>query len=110
MVVLAHRAGQVATHDLGRQETLLLQHAHAIGEVAQLTDVAGPAIALEQLDGLGGELERRHVVLIGALRGEEAEEQGDVLGTRAQGRDLDGNGIEAEEQVLTEASARHGLL
>ena len=50
------------------------------------------------------------MVLVGALGGEEAEEQGDVLGTRAQGWDLDGDGIEAEEQILAEASARYGLL
>ena len=50
------------------------------------------------------------MVALGAQRSKEAEEQGDILRTIAQGGYFDGHRIEAEEQVFTEAPSLDGLL
>ena len=53
MIVYTQIPWQVARDGLCRHGALLLKDADAVGEVAQLTDIPWPAIALKELSGLG---------------------------------------------------------
>lgn len=110
MIVYTQIPRQVARDGLCRHGAILLEDADAVGEVAQLTDIPWPAIALEELSSLGRQTQGRHVVALGAHRSEETEEQGDILHTATQGRHLDGYGIETEEEVFAEAATLDSLL
>ena len=110
MIVYAQIPWQVARDGLCRHGTLLLEDADAVGEVAQLTDIPWPAIALEELSSLGRQTQGRHMVALSTHRSKETEEQGNILHTATQGRHLDGYGIETEEEVFAEAATLDSLL
>ena len=88
---------------------LLLDDGNLLGDILQLTDVAGPGIGGQHLACLVGQLDGRHVVVLGKVGSELAEEQVDVLLPFTQGRYLDGHGVQTVVEVFPEASVDNRL-
>ena len=88
---------------------LLAEHRHLLGDVLQLAHVAWPLVLQHEALGIFGERDLRQVVFLGHLTGEEAEQHQDVLAAIAQGRHLDGDGVQTIVQVFAEASLADGL-
>jgi hypothetical protein len=75
-------------------------HDHqALDRVAQLADVAAPAIALQRVHRRRVEAPRLQIVLIAGEPGEVLDQQRDVLAAFPQRRHDDRNHIETEEQI-----------
>ena len=99
---------ELAQH-LGGDEPFLAEHGDLLGDVLQLTDVARPLVAHEQLLGLVAEGDTVHLVLLGYLHGKQAEQQYDVLAALAQRRNLYGHLVQTVVEVLAEAPLTDGL-
>ena len=76
--------GNELVQNLGRYQAFLAEHGNLLGDVLQLTDIAWPFVAHEQLFGLVGEYHFVHLVLLGHLHGEETEQQNNVLAALTQ--------------------------
>lgn len=72
--------------------------------VVELADVAGPAMLQKGLDGGGFEAADLLAVTLGVAGEEVRGERGDVFAAFAERREMDFDGVEAEEEVGTEAS------
>ena len=77
----------------------------ALDDVAELADVAGPVVGLELVDGGVGDFDAGAAVLLAELGEEFAREERDVLFAVAQGRDVEGDDVEAVEEVFAEVAA-----
>ena len=77
----------------------------ALDDVAELADVAGPVVGLELVDGGVGDFDAGAAVLLTELGEELAGEERDVLFAVAQGRDVEGDDVEAVEEVFAEVAA-----
>ena len=75
-----------------------------LDDIAQLADVAGPREGLEGAHGLGAELFGLPGVPGGEVAAEHFRKRRDVLGAVAQRREVDGDDIEAVEEILTEGA------
>ena len=92
----------------GRDRQGSRQHKSALDDIAQLADVARPAMLVQHSEGLGIDVGHGHVVAAGAVADEPRRQQGDVrapVTQRGQGDDQD---VEAVIEVLAE-TARRGL-
>ncbi len=88
----------------GRDAGARVHDDDALDRVAKLADVAGPRVALEGGEGLGVEALRPLVVGAGEAFVEVLDERGHVLGPLAQGRNLEGDDVEAVEEVGAEGA------
>ena len=79
-------------------------------QVLQLPHVAGPPVGREAGQDLGGHFRRGHARLPRSPGEEVREEEGDVLGTLAQGRHLHPDHVEPVEEVFPEPAVLHGGL
>ncbi len=77
----------------------------ALDEVAQLADVAGPVVLAEGGEGVFGHLDVGAAVLRAELLEEFLDEERDVFLAVAQGRDEEGDDVEAVEEVFAEVAA-----
>ena len=94
----AHRGGQIAQGDFRSAG-----HDHAVFDGgAQLSHVARPVVADEGFQGVGGQLAQRFVVILGRFAQEVDGEQRDVPAAVAEGREVELDDVEAEEEVLAE--------
>ena len=84
--------------------------ANLLCDIAELTDIARPIIVFEQLIGIGGEANERHLILFGELRYELAEKQWDVVFSVTQRGHLNLYHVESIEQVHTEAPLLYSTL
>jgi hypothetical protein len=76
--------------------------------VPELSDVARPAVAPQELARLPGDLDRaREPALAAGVGDEEAHRLVDLVDAFAQRRDRERDPVQAEEQVLAEQAARH---
>ena len=85
------------------------EHDAALDGVFQLAHVARPLVIDQGAEGVGGELARGQVVLSGVEVEEVVGEQGDVFAAGAQGGQVDGDDVEAVEEVFAEAAVAHRL-
>lgn len=79
-------------------------------DVGELSDVAGPGLGLEQLDGFVGEGGLTDAEFAGEAEAEMAGEGGNVLGALSEGWKGDGELAEAIEEVLAEEAFGEHLL
>lgn len=89
---------------MGKAEGLLLDAGLVDGvldHVAQLADVAGPVVMVEDVEHVRGQGEARLAVLRRQLPGKMGREQSNVLLAVLQRRDVDGEGGNAVEEVLS---------
>src|SRR5215831_5137678 len=106
VVVVARRARQVG--DLGRKiaggdRLALSRHDQALDDVPELADVAGEPIPGERVEGIRREgPPPAHLAL--ELGEDQVDEVGDVLRMLAQGRNVDGEDVEAVEEIAAEGS------
>src|SRR5215472_11738774 len=77
----------------------------ALDDVAELADIAGPVVGLELVDGGVGDFDAGAAVFLPELGEELAREEGDVFFAVAQGRDEEGDHVEAVEEVFAEVAA-----
>ncbi len=77
----------------------------ALDDVAQLADVAGPVVLLERGEGGVGDFDVGAAVLLAELGEEFAGEERDVFLAIAQRRDVEGDDVEAVEEVFAEVAA-----
>ena len=82
-----------------------VQDEDALDDVAELADVAGPVVLLERGEGGVGDLDVGAAVLLAELGEELAGEERDVFLAVAQGRDVEGDDVEAVEEVFAEVAA-----
>ena len=94
-----------------RQEHIACrQYGGTLQGVLQLTDITGPGVGLHDLDGFPGELEKRAVLLLGDAGEEILCQQGDVLRTSAERRQMDTDDIETVIEILAEFLLGDGFL
>jgi len=72
--------------------------------ILQLADIAGPVITFEELKAVGVEAFQGDFYFAADLSQEEVGEFGDVLGALAEGRDEEGNDVEAVVEVFAESA------
>jgi hypothetical protein len=80
----------------------------ALDDVLELTHVARPVIGLEGGQGPARDAADVLLELLGVLAEKVLDEDGNVGLARAQGRDGDGDHVEAVVQVLAEGARAHG--
>jgi hypothetical protein len=83
------------------------EHHHALRQVLQLAHVAGPIMIDERLQRRGRDLDERPVVLDRVLLDEEVRERRDFLAAFAQGRKIDRDLVQPQEQVFAKAPRGH---
>ena len=76
------------------------EHDGALDRVLELPDVARPVVALEERERVGTQLEARLVVLAAVLVEEAVREQGHVLPSLAQRRQLDHDHVQPVEEIF----------
>ena len=82
-----------------------------LSDVLELSDIAGPLVALHNLFGFGREGDvLRHLIFLGNLHGEHLEQQDDIFSAFTQGRHLDGDGVQAVVEVFAELAVAYGSL
>src|SRR5712691_4693664 len=86
------------------------QHHRALDDVLELAQIAGPRIALEEVERFRGEAVHALVDLGLGLAKEMMGEHGNVLGPVAQRRKGDGERVEAVEEILPELADGERLL
>src|SRR5215813_11659661 len=86
------------------------EHHGSFDDVLQLTEIAGPGIALEEIERLGSEAVDLLVHLRLGFAQEVMREDGDVLDALAERGEGDGEGVEAVEEVLAELPRSERLL
>ena len=82
----------------------------ALDDVLEFADVAGPAVEFQDGHALVGDAADADAVLAGKAGHELAGQKGDVLLVLAEGGDVNGNDVEAEEEVLAEFPALDAVL
>src|SRR5215471_4314588 len=86
------------------------QHDRPLDDVLELSQIAGPRIALEEIESLWGEPVHLLVHLGLRLAEKVMRQDGDVLGTLPQWRQRDREGVEAIEKILPELTRGQRLL
>jgi len=76
----------------------------ALDEVAELADVARPVVLAKRGEGVVGEVDVLAAVLLAELDEELFYERGDVFLAVAEGRDEEGDDVEAVEEVFAEVA------
>ena len=100
---LRRRHPHFQRHDVRRDAIAGRQDRHALDDVAELADVAGPGVALEQrASDVGVDRARPDVVAGAELRQEVGHERPDVLRPLAQRRHADRKPAQAVEEILAE--------
>lgn len=90
--------------EVGKAEGLLLDAGLVDGmldHVAQLADVAGPVVMVKDVEHVRGQGEARLAVLRGQLPGKMGREQSNVLLAVLQSWDVDGEGGNTVEEILS---------
>ena len=105
VLAIGEPAGEGASREPG-----VAQHDHPLDDVLQLPDIAGIAVALEPLHGLGRQREAVSLIEPGVALDEVLGQERDLLGALAQRRHLDLDHVEAVVEILAEAPGGHGLL
>ena len=94
-----------AEPEVGGADDLARGHEYAaLDGVVEFADVAGPAMVLHGLEGAGVKPGDGLAVALDMLLEEMLGEERDVLAALAQWRQVDGNGVETEKQILAEFS------
>jgi len=111
----ANRSRRRAAADVGRQlvdghRLAPAEKNRTLDDVAQLAHIAGPGIHLEKVDYLVTETLDFAPTIGGELAQEHIREQRDVLAAFPQGRQVDGDGVDAEVEVLSKPSLADFLL
>ena len=83
------------------------QEHRAFDDVLQLADVAGPVVAAEQIERLGGKAGDGLLVHGAGAFEEVAGEHGDVVGALAQRRHVHDEGGQAIVEILAEVAGEH---
>ena len=108
--ILCHGRG-VEDDPLGRRGDFHgLLGGQGLGEAHELADVPGPAVALEEGDGVVGQGDFAHPVFFRKIRSELSEQQVDIVFPFAQGRDADAGGGEPVVEILAELPAPDGVV
>ena len=89
------------------QHAVRTHHDRALDQVAELAHVAGPVVALERRQRLGGHLADRPSEARALAAREVLDEERDVLATLAQRRQPDRDDVQAVVEVLAEATRPH---
>jgi hypothetical protein len=76
----------------------------ALHEIFELADVAGPGIVREGVHGVGGNVLDGFVEAAADFLDQVANEEGNVLATLAQRRDVDGENVEAIVEIAAEGA------
>ena len=93
-----------------RDRLAVLDGHDALDDVLELADVARPGIALEQADDVGREPLRLLAHLVAVFLEEVGDEDGDVLDPFAERRHVDGDDVQAVEELLAELPLGDPLL
>src|SRR5581483_93035 len=81
----------------------------ALEDVFQFPDISGPAVFVERADGVGGEARYFAAYFGGKFREQGVREQGNVLFPFPERRKVNGDDLEAVEQVLAERMVADGF-
>jgi hypothetical protein len=103
------RLADVIRDELDADRRARSQDDRALDDVLELAHIAGPVVRGEQVEGLRRQLQIRFAVLLPVLGQEVPHEQRDVVAALAERRQLDGDHVEAVEEVLPEPPLLHGL-
>ncbi len=85
------------------------EHHHALDDVAQFPDVAGPGIGRQNVQRLGGEALDLFRVFPGQLGEIMLKQQGNIPGSLAERGQVDGHDIQPVIQILAELALVHHL-
>ena len=85
-----------------------LQYGYLLGDILELADIAVPVVVLQQLGGLGRQVDRRTAIAVAEIERKLAEEQGYILFAVTQGRYAYLYGIESVVEVLAELTVLGG--
>ena len=80
------------------------EHDAALDGVLEFAHVAGPVVIDQGAQGVGGEAARAEAVLVRVEVEEVLGEQGNVFAAGAQRRQIDGDDVEAVEEIFAEAA------
>ena len=105
---LGRDVGEVVLENVGRDAALGLDDGNLLGDVLELAHVAVPGVVHEHGACVLGEDDGRHVVFLGHVGGKFSKKQRDVLLAFAEGRQVDGELVEAIVEVLAEAALADG--
>src|SRR5262249_50503079 len=95
---------------LVRERAAAREHGGPPQRILELAHVAGPGVTRKaRRNAVGGADDLRPDLAID-LGDEEVDQLGDVAASVAQGRDVDADDVQPEEEVLPEATAAHGGL
>src|SRR5439155_11004363 len=98
-----HRAFGRVQADIDSTYRRSVNHDHcALDHVLQFTDVAGPGMSLDRMDGVGEECHAAPPLFGRILVHEAVRQQRRIAPTRTQGRDLNDNFSEAIIEVFAE--------
>ncbi len=101
----------VVEHELfGAEAVGVREQDGAFDDVFQFADIAGPGVGLEAGEGGGGEVGDGALEIDGVFAGEVLGEQGDVLAAVAEGWEVEGEDVEAVEEVGAEAVGAAGFV
>src|ERR1700678_4405874 len=113
-VVFEQRVLEAAAGDVAGQQSRVddggagENHA-ALDDVFELAHVAGPLVVYQCAHGVGGELAGFEIVLFGEVFEEAVDEQRNVFAAAAQGGQVDGDDVEAVEEVVAKLAVADGL-
>ncbi len=77
--------------------------------VAEFADVAGPAVAAEEVHGVGGDVDDLRAVFPVEIFEEGAREDGDVFEAVAERREENFEDVEAVEEIFAELIGANGF-
>ena len=93
---------EVVLEDFAGDGAFSFDDSNLFGDVFEFADVAVPRVVHEVLAGVFGKEDGRHVVFLGHVGGEFAEEEGDVVDAFAERRDVDGDLLQTVVEVFAE--------
>ena len=91
-------------HQLGDQGLFAADQDVAADEVLKLADVSGPVVVLHQTDGASGEQFRGVVEDFCIMVDEVVDQDGQIGDSLAQGWQIDGHCVDAEEEIQAEGA------
>jgi hypothetical protein len=103
-------AAQLGREKVGGEGGAVGEDDAAFHGVFELADVAGPLVVHHEAEGFGGELGRGKAVFFGVELEVVGGEERDVFLAAAERWELEGDDVEAVEEVLAEAAFLDGLL
>ena len=93
---------EVVLEDFAGDGAFSFDDSNLFGDVFEFADVAVPRVVHEVLAGVFGKEDGRHVVFLGHVGGEFAEEEGNVVDAFAKRRDVDGDLLQTVVEVFAE--------